>query len=230
VSHPSAHAPAPGSVHEGNAGANTRTGRELRLRETRQTCRANARVSTLDQDTALQLDALSAAGAERVFEDHASGAKADRPQLHACLDYLRPGDVLVIWKLDRLGRSLQHLLEVAADLQQRDVQLVVTSVGIDTRTPAGRLMYAILGSIAEFERSLIVERTQAGLQAARARGRVGGRKPSLTPRQAELARQMYAETGTDGKRAHTVADIAAALKVGRSTIYRYLDTPTPASA
>jgi len=189
-----------------------------------------ARVSTLDQDTALQLDALKGAGAERVFEDHASGAKTDRPQLRACLDYLRPGDVLVIWKLDRLGRSLQHLLEVAADLQQRDVQLVVTSVGIDTRTPAGRLMYAILGSIAEFERSLIVERTQAGLQAARARGRVGGRKPSLTPRQAQLARQMYAETGDDGRRAHTVAEIATALKVGRSTIYRYLDSATTASA
>jgi DNA invertase Pin-like site-specific DNA recombinase len=189
-----------------------------------------ARVSTMDQDTALQLDALEAARCERIFEDHASGSREDRPSLAACLDYLRDGDTLVIWKLDRLGRSLPHLLQIAGQLQDRGVQLVITTMGVDTRLPAGRLLYGILGAVAEYERTLIVERTRAGLAAARARGRVGGRKPSLTPRQAQLARQMYAETGTDGKRTHTVAEIAAALRVGRSTIYRYLDATTTASA
>lgn len=184
-----------------------------------------ARVSTGDQDTALQLDALTATGCERVFEDHASGSREDRPELAACLDYLRAGDTLVIWKLDRLGRSLPHLLQLAGDLQARDVELVITTMGIDTRTPGGRLLYGILGAVAEYERSLIQERTRAGLEAARARGRVGGRKPSLSPRQAKLARDMYAEKDADGKRAHTVADIARELKVGRSTIYRYLESP-----
>jgi DNA invertase Pin-like site-specific DNA recombinase len=188
-----------------------------------------ARVSTMDQDTALQVDALEAAGCERIFEDHASGSREDRPNLAACLDYLRDGDTLVIWKLDRLGRSLPHLLQIAGQFQDRGVQLVITTMGVDTRTPAGRLLYGILGAVAEYERTLIVERTRAGLAAARARGRVGGRKPALTPRQAQLARDMYAETGADGRRTHTVAEIAAALKVGRSTIYRYLDT-TPALA
>lgn len=181
------------------------------------------RVSTADQNTALQTDALNAAGCDRIFTDHASGSRTDRPQLDACLDYLRPGDTLVIWKLDRLGRSLQHLLQIAGDLQDRGIDLVVTTVGIDTRSPAGKLVFSILGSIAEYERTLIVERTRAGLQAARARGRTGGRPASLTPRQAQLAREMYAETGPDGKRTHTVAAIAAELQIGRTTVYRYLN-------
>jgi DNA invertase Pin-like site-specific DNA recombinase len=141
-----------------------------------------ARVSTCDQDAALQIDALAAAGCMRIFEDKASGAKEDRPQLVACLDYLRDGDTLVIWKLDRLGRSLSHLLQLANDLQARGVQLVITTMGIDTRTPGGRLLYSVLGAVAEYERSLIKERTQAGLHAARARGRVGGRPAALTAR------------------------------------------------
>ncbi|WP_088283826.1 recombinase family protein [Kineosporia sp. A_224] len=181
-----------------------------------------ARVSTGDQDTALQVDALKLAGCERVFEDHASGTRVDRPQLTACLDYLRQGDTLVVWKLDRLGRSLQHLLAIADDLGQRGVSLVITTMGVDTRTPGGQLLYSVLGAVAQYERTLIVERTRAGLDAARARGKRGGRKPALKPRQAQLARQMYAETGPDGRRAHTVAEIAAELKIGRSTVYRYL--------
>jgi DNA invertase Pin-like site-specific DNA recombinase len=180
------------------------------------------RVSTTMQDTALQTDALVAAGCERIYTDHVTGAQTDRPELEKCLSYLRGGDALVIWKLDRLGRSLQHLLQLAADLQARDVQLVITTMGIDTRTAGGQLLYAILGAVGEYERALIVERTRAGLEAARARGRTGGRPPSLTPRQAQLAREMYAETGPDGRRTHTVADIARELQIGRTTVYRYL--------
>lgn len=193
------------------------------------------RVSTLDQNTDLQMDALTKAGCEKTFTDHASGAKTDRPQLKAALDHLRPGDVLVVWKLDRLGRSTQHLLEIAADLDSRGVQLFITSDGLDTRTATGRLTFVVLGAIAEFERALIVERTKAGLAAARARGMKGGRKAALTPRQAAMARQMYNEVGPDGRRRYTVAEIARQLQppkrgkdgverpgMARSTVYRYL--------
>src|SRR5664279_2520729 len=114
-----------------------------------------ARVSTVDQDTALQTDALTAAGCLRIWQDHANGSKEDRPELTKCLDYLRDGDTLVIWKLDRLGRSLPHLLQLADELQARGVQLVITTMGIDTRTPGGQLLYAILGAVAEYEKTLI---------------------------------------------------------------------------
>jgi DNA invertase Pin-like site-specific DNA recombinase len=184
-----------------------------------------ARVSTIDQNASLQIDALKAAGCTRIFEDHASGSREDRPELTAALDYVREGDTLAIWKLDRLGRSLPHLLQIAGDLQARGVELLITSQGIDTRTAAGRLVYGILGSVAEYEKTLIVERTKAGLEAARARGLRGGRKPSLKPRQAQLAREMYAERGEDGRRAHTVAAIARELKIGRTTVYGYLKDP-----
>jgi DNA invertase Pin-like site-specific DNA recombinase len=136
---------------------------------------------------------------------------------------LRKGDQLVITKLDRLGRSLAHLIEISAGLQARGVDLVVLDQGIDTTTAVGRMFFQILGAITEFEHALMSERTVDGLAAARARGRTGGQKPKLGPRQVRLARQMYEETGEDGKRKYTVAEIAAEFGVTRPTIYRALD-------
>ena len=187
------------------------------------------RVSTRDQNPDSQEDALRAAGCEEVFIDKASGKLARRPELDkALLCANRAGDQLVITKLDRLGRSLEHLIELAKLLQSHGVHLVVLDQGIDTSTAVGRLFFQIIGAIAEFEHSLMSERTMDGLAAARARGRTGGQKPKLGPRQVKLARQMYDETGRDGKRRYTVAQIAAEFGVSRPTIYRHLGK-TPAS-
>ena len=134
----------------------------------------------------------------------------------------RSGDQLVITKLDRLGRSLEHLTALSRDLQARGVDLVVLDQGIDTSTAVGRMFFQILGAIAEFEHALMSERTRDGLEAARARGRTGGQKPKLTPRQARIAQAMYDETGEDGRRRYTVAQIAAEFGVTRPTIYRHL--------
>jgi DNA invertase Pin-like site-specific DNA recombinase len=180
------------------------------------------RVSTRDQHPEAQHDALQAAGCERVFIDKASGKLARRPELdNALLSASRTGDQLVITKLDRLGRSLEHLIELSKLLESRGVDLVVLDQGIDTSTATGRMFFHILGAIAEFEHALMSERTLDGL-AARARGRTGGQKPKLGPRQVKLARQMYDETGPDGKRTHTIAQIAAEFDVSRPTIYRHL--------
>jgi DNA invertase Pin-like site-specific DNA recombinase len=138
----------------------------------------------------------------------------------------RAGDQLVVTKLDRLGRSLEHLIELSRQLQEREVDLVVLDQGVDTSTPIGRLFFQIIGAIAEFEHALMSERTMDGLAAARARGRTGGQKPKLGTRQIQLARQMYDETGEDGKRRHTVAMIAAEFGVSRPTIYRHLGKTT----
>jgi DNA invertase Pin-like site-specific DNA recombinase len=173
-----------------------------------------ARVSTVDQDPALQLDALTAAGCERTYVDHASGTKADRPELAKAIDYARGGDVLVVWKLDRLGRSLQHLIAVTNDLRTRGVEFRSLTEGIDTTTAAGRMVFHFLGALAEFERDLIQERTMAGLAAARARGRRGGRRPSLTSAQQKAIRALW------GKREHTLEELAEMFKVSRSTIAR----------
>lgn len=155
--------------------------------------------------------------------DSASGKLASRPGLEkALLSANRPGDQLVVTKLDRLGRSLENLIEVSKQLEAKGVDLVVLDQGIDTSTPVGKMFFHILGAIAEFEHALMSERTRDGLAAARARGRTGGQKPKLGPRQVRLARQMYEETGPDGKRAHTVAEIAAEFGVTRPTIYRHL--------
>lgn len=170
-----------------------------------------------------QEDALAGAGCERVFIDKASGKLARRPELDHALGAARAGDQTVITKLDRLGRSLEHLIELSNNLQQRKVDLVVLDQGIDTSTAVGRMFFQILGSIAEFEHALMSERTRDGLAAARARGRVGGPKPTLRPRQAELARAMYDHVDTDGKSRWTVAQIAAEFGVSRPTVYRYLD-------
>jgi len=180
------------------------------------------RVSTRDQNPDAQHDALTAAGCERLFVDKASGKLARRPELDKALFVARDGDQLVITKLDRLGRSLEHLINLSAQLQQRGVDLVVLDQGIDTSTAVGRMFFQILGAIAEFEHALMSERTIDGLAAARARGRTGGQKPKLTPRQARIAREMYEETGPDGRRLHTVAQIAAEFGVTRPTIYRHL--------
>ncbi len=189
------------------------------------------RVSTHDQNPEAQYDALTAAGCEEIFIDKASGKLARRPELDkALLSANRNGDQLVITKLDRLGRSLEHLIELSKLLQTRGVDLVVIDQGIDTSTPVGRLFFQIIGAIAEFEHALMSERTLDGLAAARARGRTGGQKPKLGPRQVKLAREMYDETGQDGKRTHTVAHIAAEFGVSRPTIYRHLANAADSTA
>ncbi len=181
------------------------------------------RVSTRDQNPDGQRDALAAAGCDEVFVDNASGKLASRPELDkALLIAARPGDQLVITKLDRLGRSLEHLIALSTQLQTRGVDLVVLDQGIDTSTAVGRMFFQILGAIAEFEHALMSERTRDGLDAARARGRTGGQKPKLTARQARIAQEMYDELGSDGRRAHTVQQIANEFGVTRPTIYRHL--------
>ena len=184
-----------------------------------------ARVSTRDQNDDSQVDELIAAGCDpdRLFIDHGvSGKLASRPQLDACLTYLRKGDVLVITRLSRAMRSIRDLLNVAHDLGERGIGLRVLKQDIDTSTSTGRLIFHILAAIDEFQRELIVEGTKEGLDAARARGRVGGSQPKLTATQRKRARELYEMKGPDGKRAHTVAEIGAILGVSRQTIYRAL--------
>lgn len=186
------------------------------------------RVSKADgsQVLDLQADALVAAGvAERnVYSDTASGKKDDRPGLENCLKALRSGDTLVIWKLDRLGRNLRHLVNTVSDLTERGIGLrVLTGQGaaIDTTTAAGKLVFGIFASLAEFERELISERTRAGLAAARARGRTGGRKPKMTPAKIRLA------SAAMGKRGTIVGDLCIELGITRATLYRHV-SPTGA--
>jgi len=175
-----------------------------------------ARVSTGDQDAQLQHDALTAAGCYRIFTDTASGALQSRPELDKLLDQLRPGDTLVVWRLDRLGRSIRHLIDQLSELQDRGIEFRSLHENIDTSSPGGRLVFHIFASLAEFERDLIRERTNAGLAAARARGRTGGRPPRLTPDQVTTAKKLYEQQDM------TVAQIGEILGVSRSTIYRAL--------
>ena len=149
-----------------------------------------ARVSTDDQTLDPQRAALAKAGCEKVYEETASGAKADRPVLAEALQYIRKGDTLVVWRLDRLGRSLRHLIEVVGDLQARGIGFKAVTEQIDTTTPGGKLVFHVFGALAEFERDLIRERTRAGLKAAEMRGRKGGRKPSVTPEKLARARVL----------------------------------------
>ena len=188
------------------------------------------RVSTRDQNPDGQRDALVGAGCDEILVDKASGKLARRPALDQALLIARAGDQLVITKLDRLGRSLEHLIALSRDLQARGVDLVVLDQGIDTSTAVGRMFFQILGAIAEFEHALMSERTRDGLEAARARGRTGGQKPKLTARQAKIAQAMYDETGPDGRRAHTVQQIAEEFGVTRPTIYRHLQPATARSS
>jgi DNA invertase Pin-like site-specific DNA recombinase len=179
-----------------------------------------ARVSTRDQSFDLQIDALKKANCEKIYKEVASGARTARPVLDDLLSRMRAGDTLVVWKLDRLGRSLQHLVMLAKELLDRQIGLISLNDPIDTTTPQGRLVFNIFASLAEFERDLIRERTQAGLTAARARGRTGGRPPGLS-RQAEAA-AMAAETlYREGQL--SVKAICEQLRISKPTFYAYLN-------
>ena len=175
-----------------------------------------ARVSTQEQDLALQLDALHGAGCERVFEEKASGAQRDRPALKAALDYMREGDTLVVWKLDRLARSLKQLIETVEAFAGRGIGLRSLTEAIDTTTAGGKLVFHIFAALAEFERGVIRERTLAGLQAARARGRVGGRPPALKAKDLAAAKAMLKDPEI------TVVEVAKRMGVAASTLYRHL--------
>jgi DNA invertase Pin-like site-specific DNA recombinase len=179
-----------------------------------------ARVSTTDQQPHLQVHALERAGCYRVFTETASGARTDRPTLaqllDQLLDQLRPGDTLVVWKLDRLGRSLRHLVDTITGLADRGIGFRSLQEAIDTTTPGGKLVFHVFAALAEFERDLIRERTSAGLAAARARGRHGGRPSVLTGHKLQVAQEMY----RSGQ--YTVAAIATTLGVSRASIYRHL--------
>ncbi len=172
-------------------------------------------VSTQDQDLTLQLDALQAAGCERIFTEKASGAQRDRPQLSAALDYMRPDDTLVVWKLDRLARSLRQLLDTVEALHGRQIGLRSLTEAIDTGTPGGTLVFHLFGALAEFERSIIRERTRAGLAAARAHGRTGGRPPALSAGDKIAAHALLKDP------AITVEDVARRLQVSPATLYRH---------
>lgn len=175
-----------------------------------------ARVSTRDQKPHLQLDALREAGCERVFEEKISGAKRDRPELNAALDFMRIGDSLVVWKLDRLARSTRQLLETVESLEQRGIGLRILTQNIDTTNAGGRLIFTVFSAIAEFEREIIRERTRAGLDSARSRGRKGGRPRILSEKDLKQARALLTDPEI------TVEDVARRLGVGPSTLYRYL--------
>lgn len=175
-----------------------------------------ARVSTADQSIDLQLDALKAAGAERVFRDVGTGSNTDRPGYADLIEHVRSGDVVIVWRLDRLARSLKDLIETAALLESRGVQLVMLNEGIDTTTTTGKLFFQIFGAIAEFERNLIVERTKAGLESARRRGKTGGRKPILTKEKFAAAKKLIKAGGRD----FNAGEIGRSLAVSSRTIAR----------
>ena len=178
-----------------------------------------ARVSTDDQNLALQLDALKKTGCSRVFTDKVGGAKLAKPGLTEALSHLRAGDALVVWKLDRLGRSVKGLVDLVNDLEAKDIHFRSLTDGIDTKTPAGRFFFHVMASLAQMERELTVERTRAGLAAARKLGRVGGRKRRMTDSKIKAARRLLAG-GTPPR------DVAENLGVSVPTLYRWL----PASA
>jgi DNA invertase Pin-like site-specific DNA recombinase len=175
-----------------------------------------ARVSTLDQNPELQTDALKIAGCEKIFIDKISGTVSDRPELKKLKEQLRKGDTLVVWRLDRLGRSLKDLLNWMAELETLEVSFKSLQESIDTSTPTGKLVFHLFGALSEFERSLIQERTKAGLTAARARGRVGGRPNKLSNRKQEIAKDMYLS------KKYTIQAICEELGISKPTLYKYL--------
>ena len=174
-----------------------------------------ARVSTEDQHLELQMDALKNAGCKRIFTDQISGTRIKRPGLDNALSHMRKGDTLAVWKLDRLGRSVKGLVELVAELEKREVRFKSLTDGIDTKTPAGRFFFHVMASLAQMERELIAERTQAGLAAARKMGRVGGRKRRMTDSKVAAARKLL-NTGAAPK------DVARDLGVSVPTLYRWL--------
>lgn len=178
-----------------------------------------ARISTQEQNLDLQRDALTAAGCEKVFHDIASGAKDERRGLIQAIEHTRSGDILVVWKLDRLGRSLKHLIETVNQLNERDVGFASLQESIDTTTSGGKLIFHVFAALAEFERELIRERTNAGLKAARARGRKGGRKEKLSPKQVEIAKAMVSDPNI------SINSICETLKISKPTLYRYVPAP-----
>jgi DNA invertase Pin-like site-specific DNA recombinase len=175
-----------------------------------------ARVSTADQTLDLQRDALQRAGCVKTFTDTASGAKAERKGLQEAIEYVQEGDVLVVWRLDRLGRSLKDLIEIISRLDARKIGFKSLTKNIDTTTSGGKLIFHIFGALAEFERNLIKERTNAGLLAARERGRKGGRPKSLTDKKIEMAKKMYAD------KTNSIEEIAKILGVSRITLWRHV--------
>jgi DNA invertase Pin-like site-specific DNA recombinase len=181
-----------------------------------------ARVSTTDQTLDLQHDALTKAGCTKIFTDTASGAQAERKGLNEALSYVRASDTLVVWKLDRLGRSLKDLITRITELETRKIGFKSLTENIDTTTSGGKLIFHIFGALAEFERDIIRERTNAGLEAARTRGKLGGRPKALSAEKIKLARRLYADTGT------SVAEICKMLGISRHTLQRYVkETNSP---
>lgn len=173
-----------------------------------------ARVSTVDQRLELQIDALEKAGCEKIFSDQASGAKDGRDGLIGAVEFCRKGDSLVVWKLDRLGRSLKHLIETINLLHEKQVGFVSLQENIDTTTSGGKLVFHVFGALAEFERELIRERTRAGLASARSRGRLGGRPKALSKRQLQMAKTMLGDPNA------SIRDICETFKISKSTLYR----------
>lgn len=183
-----------------------------------------ARVSTFEQTLDLQQDALKKAECGQIFTDTISGSIAERPGLHDAFLYLRAGDTLVVWRLDRLGRSLKHLIDTVTTLHERDIGFRSLTENIDTTTSSGKLIFHVFGALAEFERDLIRERTQAGLQAARARGRHGGRPRAEalnTVQKVAVARALYNDKN------HSIEDICKTLRISRATLYRYVKPRLP---
>ena len=175
-----------------------------------------ARVSTDDQKLNLQQDALHTAGCEKIFEDYLSGARATRPGLTSALEMARSGDTLVVWRLDRLGRSLKDLIQLTETLKQKSIGLQSLQESIDTTTSSGQLIFHLFGALAEFERNLIRERTNAGLTAARARGRLGGRPKALDPNKRQLAVKLYND------REHSIYEICQMMGISKPTLYNYV--------
>jgi DNA invertase Pin-like site-specific DNA recombinase len=174
-----------------------------------------ARVSTADQNLTLQLDALKAAGCEKIYTDKAGGTKVDRAGLAGALEFAREGDCLVVWKLDRLGRSMKGLIDLATQLSSLGVDLRSVTDGIDTKTASGRFFFNVMAALATMERELMLERTKAGLAAARSAGRVGGRRPVMTSAKRDAARKLLAANTPP-------RDVAASIGVSLATLYRHI--------